>query len=76
MRNADRLNGLKPPSKVSSVIAIAISGSKRSNFVIKWALENLIPEGEPGQICFKLIHIFPEITTVPTPSKLPSLKSS
>ncbi|KAG8381561.1 hypothetical protein BUALT_Bualt06G0134400 [Buddleja alternifolia] len=66
MHKVDGLNGLKP-STVSSVVAIAISGSKKSKYLLKWALENLIPEGGPEQVCFKLIHVFPEISSVPTP---------
>ncbi|KAL2227252.1 UNVERIFIED_CONTAM: U-box domain-containing protein 52 [Sesamum indicum] len=64
--NVDGLNGLRP-SMVSSVVGIAINCGKRSKYVIRWALENLIPDGGPEQVCFKLIHVFPEITTVPTP---------
>ncbi|KAK4431686.1 U-box domain-containing protein 52 [Sesamum alatum] len=62
----DGLNGLRP-STVSSVVAIAINCGKKSKYVIRWALQNLIPDGGPEQICFKLIHVFPEITIVPTP---------
>ncbi|KAL0321680.1 UNVERIFIED_CONTAM: U-box domain-containing protein 52 [Sesamum calycinum] len=64
--NIDGLNGLRP-SMVSFVVGIAINCGKRSKYVIRWALENLIPDGGPEQVCFKLIHVFPEITTVPTP---------
>ncbi|KAK4385168.1 U-box domain-containing protein 52 [Sesamum angolense] len=64
--NIDGLNGLRP-STVSFVVGIAINCGKRSKYVIRWALENLIPDGGPEQVCFKLIHVFPEITTVPTP---------
>ncbi|KAI3458344.1 hypothetical protein Pfo_015007 [Paulownia fortunei] len=66
MPKMDGLNGLKP-STISYVVTIAINGSKKSKYLIKWSLENLIPEGGPGQVCFKLLHIFPEISTVPTP---------
>ncbi|KAK6131824.1 hypothetical protein DH2020_034442 [Rehmannia glutinosa] len=62
----DGLNGLKP-SAISSVVAVAINGGKKSKYVIKWALENLIPEGGPEHVCFKLLHVFPEISIVPTP---------
>ncbi|KAK6155912.1 hypothetical protein DH2020_010160 [Rehmannia glutinosa] len=61
----DGLNGLKP-SAISSVVAVAINGGKKSKYVIKWALENLIPEGGPEHV-FKLLHVFPEISIVPTP---------
>ncbi|KAK6132118.1 hypothetical protein DH2020_034143 [Rehmannia glutinosa] len=66
MGKVDCLNGSKP-STTSSVVAVAINGGKKSKYVIKWALENLIPEGGPEHVCFKLLHVFPEITIVPTP---------
>ncbi|KAJ8540178.1 hypothetical protein K7X08_026567 [Anisodus acutangulus] len=51
-------------SPISSVVAIAITGNKNSRYVVKWALEKFIPEGET---CFMLLHVRPEITAVPTP---------
>lgn len=53
-------------SPISSVVAIAITGNKNSRYVVKWALEKFIPEGETR---FMLLHVRPEITAVPTPSK-------
>lgn len=52
-------------SPISSVVAIAITGNKNSRYVVKWALEKFIPEGETR---FMLLHVRPEITAVPTPS--------
>ncbi|XP_012858143.1 PREDICTED: U-box domain-containing protein 35-like [Erythranthe guttata] len=49
------------------VVALAITCSKKSKSVIKWASENLIQDEGFGQVSFKLLHVFPEITTVPTP---------
>ncbi|PIN06759.1 hypothetical protein CDL12_20686 [Handroanthus impetiginosus] len=66
MPNVDGVIALRP-SRISSVVAIAINGSKKSKYLIKWAFEKLIPEGGPEQVCFKLIHVFPVISVVPTP---------
>lgn len=57
-------------SPISSVVAIAITGNKNSRYVVKWALEKFIPEGETR---FMLLHVRPEITAVPTPSKFLNL---
>ncbi|XP_033513301.2 U-box domain-containing protein 35-like [Nicotiana tomentosiformis] len=51
-------------SPTSSVVAIAISGNKNSKYVVKWALDKFVPEGETR---FMLLHVRPEITAVPTP---------
>ncbi|XP_073119782.1 U-box domain-containing protein 35-like [Henckelia pumila] len=61
---ADESEGL---NSTVSVVAVALSGSKRSKYIIKWALENLNQEGIPEKVCFMLLHIFPEICSVPTP---------
>lgn len=50
----------------SPVVAVAISGKKNSKYIIRWSLEKFLPE---GIIDFKLLHFFPRITSVPTPSK-------
>lgn len=50
----------------SPVVAVAISGKKNSKYIIRWSLEKFLPE---GIINFKLLHIIPRITSVPTPSK-------
>lgn len=51
----------------SSTIAVAINGKKKSKYVVKWALDKFVTE---GKVCFKLLHVRPRITCVPTPSKL------
>lgn len=73
--NGNGLNGLRP-STVTSVVALAISGSKNSKYVIRWAFTNMIPEGGPEKVCFKLIHVFPAIRSVPMPCKLRELRNS
>ncbi|CAH2070392.1 unnamed protein product [Thlaspi arvense] len=56
---------LASPSQPQSIIAIAISGSTKSNNVVKWALKKFASE---KNVIFKLIHIHPKITSLPTPS--------
>ncbi|CAI9091988.1 OLC1v1027114C4 [Oldenlandia corymbosa var. corymbosa] len=46
------------------VVGIAISGTKKSKYVIRWALEKFVPEGD---VFFRLIHVRPKISVVPTP---------
>ncbi|KAK1392857.1 U-box domain-containing protein 35 [Heracleum sosnowskyi] len=47
----------------SSVVAIAVNGSSNSKQVVQWALEKFDRE---DNVLFKLLHIRPRITTVPT----------
>lgn len=65
---ADNLASL--PS-LSSVVAVAVNGNKKSKYVVKWALEKCVPE---GKVIFKLIHVRERITRVPTQSKLCAFK--
>ncbi|XP_042487823.1 U-box domain-containing protein 35-like [Macadamia integrifolia] len=53
---------LPPPPPIT--VAVAISGSKQSKWVLKWALEKFIPE---GRILFKLLHVRPKVTVIPSP---------
>ena len=59
------LRALPPPAHLT--VAVAINGDRKSTKIVKWALENFIPE---GKTFFKLLHARPKITAVPTPSKL------
>ncbi|XP_022738516.1 LOW QUALITY PROTEIN: U-box domain-containing protein 35-like [Durio zibethinus] len=52
-----------PPSPTLT-IGIAINGSRKSKFMVKWALDKFIPE---ENVMFKLLHVRPKITAVPTP---------
>ncbi|KAK4351174.1 hypothetical protein RND71_030487 [Anisodus tanguticus] len=52
------------PQLNSSTIAVAINGKKKSKYVVRWALDRFVPE---GKVCFKLLHVRPCITGVPTP---------
>ncbi|XP_043716109.1 U-box domain-containing protein 35-like isoform X2 [Telopea speciosissima] len=45
-------------------VAVAISGSGQSNSILRWALETFIPE---GRILFKLLHVRPKVSTIPSP---------
>ncbi|KAM1126504.1 hypothetical protein ACFX2B_041177 [Malus domestica] len=60
------VNFSPPPS----VVGIAISGDKNSKYIVRWALVKFVPE---GNVFFKLIHVRPRITGVPTPmgSRIP-----
>ncbi|XWS36979.1 hypothetical protein CRYUN_Cryun19dG0003900 [Craigia yunnanensis] len=53
---------LPPPPTLT--IGIAINGNRKSKYVVKWALENFIPE---ENVVFKLLHVRAKITAVPTP---------
>ncbi|XP_004307786.1 PREDICTED: U-box domain-containing protein 35-like [Fragaria vesca subsp. vesca] len=54
---------LQIPSPLS-IVAIAINGNRKSKYIVKWALEKFIPEGNNF---FKLIHVRARITGIPTP---------
>ncbi|CAK9135125.1 unnamed protein product [Ilex paraguariensis] len=56
------LLALLPPTSLT--VVIAINGNRKSKFVVKWALEKFVPE---GKVMFKLLHVRPMITAVPTP---------
>ncbi|CAN7066157.1 unnamed protein product [Brassica rapa subsp. trilocularis] len=49
----------------SLTIAVALSGSTKSKNVLKWALRKFSSD---KNVIFKLIHVHPKITSVPTPS--------
>lgn len=50
----------------ASTVAVAVKGNSKSKYIVSWALEKFIPE---GVVIFKLLHVRPRITTVPTASK-------
>ncbi|KAA8539769.1 hypothetical protein F0562_026461 [Nyssa sinensis] len=56
------LLALPPPPSLT--VAIAIKGNRKSKQIVKWALDKFIPE---GMFVFKLLHVRPKITAVPTP---------
>ncbi|KAL6606243.1 hypothetical protein ACP70R_041896 [Stipagrostis hirtigluma subsp. patula] len=47
-----------------STVAVAVSGSRSSRHALKWALDKLVPE---GRALFRILHVRPAITMVPTP---------
>lgn len=49
-----------------SVVAVAITGSRKTKHVITWALDKFVPE---GLVYFKLLHVRPLVSSIPTPSK-------
>ena len=48
------------------LVGVAITGSRKSKYILKWALDKFLPE---GNVTFKLLHVYPKITVVPTPSE-------
>ncbi|KAK3221133.1 hypothetical protein Dsin_015103 [Dipteronia sinensis] len=56
----DELALLAPPALS---VAIAIKGNRKSKYMVNWALDKFIPE---GITVFKLLHVSPRITAVPT----------
>ncbi|KAK9120851.1 hypothetical protein Syun_018468 [Stephania yunnanensis] len=48
----------------SLTVAVAVNGSRKSKYTLKWALERFSSE---GKVLFKLLHVCARITTVPTP---------
>lgn len=58
----DGLDELPPLS--DSVVAVALSGGRKDKYTVKWALEKFVPE---QQVHFKLVHVRPKISRIPTP---------
>ncbi|KAK9168776.1 hypothetical protein Syun_000916 [Stephania yunnanensis] len=48
----------------SSTVVVAVNGSRKSKYTLKWALERFSSE---GKVLFKLLHVCARITTVLTP---------
>ena len=55
-----------------STVAIAVSRSRSSRHALKWALDKFVPG---GQVLFRILHVRPPITMVPTPSQYYSFLS-
>ncbi|GFQ01027.1 U-box domain-containing protein 35 [Phtheirospermum japonicum] len=65
VKNVDKVEGLDElPPPAYAVAAVAISGSKKSKYILNWALEKFVPE---GLVYFKLLHVRPVISRIPTP---------
>lgn len=60
-----QIEALKTLAASENSVVIAVSGSRRSKYVVNWALDKFIPQ---GLIFFKLLHVRPNIVAVPTPS--------
>ena len=65
MDDFEASNELEVPPP-SLIVGVAINGSKRSAYALKWALVKFIPE---GRTVFKLLYVRPSTQSVPTPSK-------
>ncbi|XP_041994972.1 U-box domain-containing protein 35-like isoform X4 [Salvia splendens] len=48
-----------------SVVAVAITGSRKTKHVITWALDKFVPE---GVVYFKLLHVRTLVSIIPTPT--------
>ncbi|KAL2923622.1 U-box domain-containing protein 35 [Bienertia sinuspersici] len=48
------------------LVSAALTGSRKSRFILRWAMKKFLLK---GNVTFKLIHVYPNITVVPTPSK-------
>ncbi|KAI3800067.1 hypothetical protein L1987_35375 [Smallanthus sonchifolius] len=46
------------------VVAVAVGESRKTKYVVRWALDKFVPE---GMLLFKLFFIRPKITRIPTP---------
>ncbi|KAK9724674.1 hypothetical protein RND81_05G091300 [Saponaria officinalis] len=46
------------------VVAVALTGSRKGKNILKWALDQFLPE---GYVKFIIFHVYPKITFVPTP---------
>lgn len=57
-------NELVLPPSPTLTIGIAINGNRESKYVVKWALEKFVPE---GNVMFKLLHVRAKIKLIPTP---------
>ncbi|KAF5207396.1 U-box domain-containing protein 35-like, partial [Thalictrum thalictroides] len=62
LTNREEPAALSSPSSLT--VVVAVNRSKNSFCAIKWTLEKFLSE---ERICFKLLHVCPPITTVPTP---------
>ncbi|XP_065871716.1 U-box domain-containing protein 35-like [Euphorbia lathyris] len=62
MVEAEKAIGLPPHPPLT--IGIAIDGKRNSKYLVNWALDKFIPE---ENVAFKLLHVRPMITAVPTP---------
>lgn len=59
-------NELVLPPSPTLTIGIAINENRESKYVVKWALDKFVPE---GNVMFKLLHVRAKVTLVPTPSE-------
>lgn len=62
IKKVEGLDDLPPPAH--SVVAVAVSGSRKTKHVVSWALDKFVPE---GLVYFKLLHVRPVISRIPTP---------
>ncbi|XP_044959092.1 U-box domain-containing protein 35-like [Hordeum vulgare subsp. vulgare] len=57
-------SGETAPEMEVSTVAIAVSGSRSSRHALRWALDKFVPG---GRVLFRILHVRPPLTMVPTP---------
>ena len=50
------------------IVAVGLTGGRKSKYILRWAMDKFLPESN-GNVTFKLLHVYPKITAVPTPSQ-------
>ncbi|KAJ8425470.1 hypothetical protein Cgig2_001059 [Carnegiea gigantea] len=53
-----------PGSPGTRMVAIALNGGSKGKFIVRWAIEKFVPD---ENVVFKLLHVYPKISGVPTP---------
>ncbi|KAL4575986.1 hypothetical protein LXL04_012074 [Taraxacum kok-saghyz] len=65
MEDEEMIQGVDKLSTPSYlVVALAVNGSRKTKYVVRWALDKFVPE---GILLFKLLLVRPKITRIPTP---------
>ncbi|KAL9237341.1 hypothetical protein vseg_011902 [Gypsophila vaccaria] len=55
---------IEESDKTELVVSVGISASKKSKYILRWAMEKFLPE---GNVRFRILHVYPKVTIVPTP---------
>lgn len=64
--NCQEMAERKAADEGKFLVGVALTCSRKSKFILKWALDKFLPEGD---VTFKLIYVYPKITIVPTASE-------
>ncbi|KAL9240479.1 hypothetical protein vseg_014693 [Gypsophila vaccaria] len=55
---------MEEKNEAKLVVAVALTGSRKGKYILKWAMDQFLPE---GYVKFLILHVYPKITFVPTP---------